>query len=137
MFSFIIYASLNFWFKKLIRFNLAQFICICKQIVCKLQTLCNLQIYFQRHWFSKYRFFYSCPLWLIHFSISIIFLYKKKRCRCILSTAIFPNFIHFHQKVYMKSVWENCGHLSTALFTGFNPHSGILIYTQCNVTMCM
>ena len=48
-------------------------------------------------------------------------------CKCTFpSTAMPPNFIHFHQKVNIKSVLESCDHLRTALFTGFYPHSCIL-----------
>ena len=40
--------------------------------------------------------------------------------RCIFpSMATPPNFIHFNQKVHIKSVLENYGHLRTASFTGF------------------
>ena len=34
-----------------------------------------------------------------------------------------PNFIHFHQKVDIKSVLESSGQLRTVLFTKFYPHS--------------
>ena len=54
--------------------------------------------------------------------ISVIFLYKeKKKCRCTSpSTAMPPNFIHFHQKIDIKSVLESCDHLRIALFTGLS-----------------
>ena len=54
-------------------------------------------------------------------------------CWCIfVSTAMPPNFIHFYQKVDIKRVLESCGHLRTALFTGFYLQSTIFIFTQCN-----
>ena len=52
-------------------------------------------------------------------------------------TAMPPSFINFHQKVDIKSVLEICGHLKTALFTGFYSHSSIFIFTQYNATAYM
>ena len=40
-------------------------------------------------------------------------------CCIFPSMAMSPNFIHFNQKVHIKSVLENYSHLRKALFTGF------------------
>ena len=53
------------------------------------------------------------------------------------STAMSSNFIHFHQKVDIKSVLQSSGQLRTVLFKRFYPHSSIFIFAQCSAIAYM